>query len=191
MIEITNTMMKNNIPTHDPQTGKINPFYEELTGQPNPLSCQPHLIWWNELPKEKQYTLNYGYFGQPDIGETDFLTEVDIKKIWEKEMVEKTIVEYVKNGNRLHGIHNIDVMRDGGTILLESYMNHRPKFYLHKDNLTLHSGYPVSDDNLITDKPTKVYLMDCVNNLLEIKKDEIKRIETLTNKIKEKWKTQN
>lgn len=26
------------IPTHDPQTGELNPYYEELTGEPNPLS---------------------------------------------------------------------------------------------------------------------------------------------------------
>lgn len=27
---------KNNIPTHDPYTGALNPYYEELTGKPNP-----------------------------------------------------------------------------------------------------------------------------------------------------------
>jgi hypothetical protein len=90
--------MKQVIPTHDPQTGELNPFYQELTGQSNPLSCKPHLIWWNELPKEKQYTLNYHYFGQPDLGETDFLTEDDIKKIWSKEVTDRIIVDYVKNG---------------------------------------------------------------------------------------------
>jgi len=26
------------IPTHDPQTGELNPFYEELTGKKNPLN---------------------------------------------------------------------------------------------------------------------------------------------------------
>jgi len=26
------------IPTHDPQTGELNPYYEELTGKKNPLS---------------------------------------------------------------------------------------------------------------------------------------------------------
>lgn len=26
------------IPTHDPYTGEINPYYEELTGKENPLS---------------------------------------------------------------------------------------------------------------------------------------------------------
>jgi len=29
--------MKKNIPTHDPQTGDLNPYYEDLTGKPNPL----------------------------------------------------------------------------------------------------------------------------------------------------------
>jgi hypothetical protein len=28
---------KKSIPTHDPQTGDLNPHYEELTGKPNPL----------------------------------------------------------------------------------------------------------------------------------------------------------
>ena len=29
--------MKREIPTHDPYTGEINPYYEELTGKNNPL----------------------------------------------------------------------------------------------------------------------------------------------------------
>ena len=28
---------KLDIPTYDPQTGELNPYYEELTGKPNPL----------------------------------------------------------------------------------------------------------------------------------------------------------
>jgi hypothetical protein len=28
----------NKIPTHDPYTGELNPYYEELTGEKNPLS---------------------------------------------------------------------------------------------------------------------------------------------------------
>ena len=28
--------MKKTIPTHDPQTGELNPYYEQLTGKPNP-----------------------------------------------------------------------------------------------------------------------------------------------------------
>ena len=30
----------NKIPTHDPQTGDLNPYYEELTGELNPLSAK-------------------------------------------------------------------------------------------------------------------------------------------------------
>ena len=30
-------MMKRNIPTHDPYTGELNQYYEELTGEKNPL----------------------------------------------------------------------------------------------------------------------------------------------------------
>ena len=31
-------IMKNiDIPTHDPQTGELNPHYEDLTGKPNPI----------------------------------------------------------------------------------------------------------------------------------------------------------
>lgn len=28
------------IPTHDPQSGELNPFYEELTGKKNPLKSE-------------------------------------------------------------------------------------------------------------------------------------------------------
>ena len=30
--------MKHKIPTHDPQTGELNPYYEELTWEKNPLT---------------------------------------------------------------------------------------------------------------------------------------------------------
>tara|TARA_R100000908_G_scaffold23482_1_gene9515 strand:+ start:21418 stop:21681 length:264 start_codon:yes stop_codon:yes gene_type:complete len=36
------------IPTHDPYTGELNPLYEELTGNKNPLS-----------PDTKDNTINY------------------------------------------------------------------------------------------------------------------------------------
>ena len=35
-------MSKYKIPTHDPQTGELNPYYEELTGKRNPL--KPKII---------------------------------------------------------------------------------------------------------------------------------------------------
>ena len=34
----------NKIPTHDPQTGELNPYYEELTGEKNPLSPEDEIV---------------------------------------------------------------------------------------------------------------------------------------------------
>ena len=34
--------MKRKIPTHDPQTGELNPYYEELTGLKNPLVVETY-----------------------------------------------------------------------------------------------------------------------------------------------------
>ena len=40
-------------------------------------------------------------------------------------------------------------------------------YYIHKDNLTLHNAYPVSDDNMIKDESTKAFLMDRINRYVE------------------------
>ena len=32
------------IPTHDPQTGELNPYYEELTGEKNPLLPEEEIV---------------------------------------------------------------------------------------------------------------------------------------------------
>ena len=37
-------MMNIEIPTHDPYTGELNPYYEDLTGLPNPLSLRNNTI---------------------------------------------------------------------------------------------------------------------------------------------------
>jgi hypothetical protein len=35
------SMSKKKIPTYDPQTGELNPYYEELTGKKNPMTIKP------------------------------------------------------------------------------------------------------------------------------------------------------
>jgi hypothetical protein len=44
--------MKKQIPTHDPQTGELNPYYEELTGGKNPMWQEPHKEI-NYMPDQK------------------------------------------------------------------------------------------------------------------------------------------
>jgi hypothetical protein len=81
--------------------------------------------------------------------------EVDI---FEKEGY---IKEYVKEGGVLWSIYNISTIRDGGTIMLirppQSKLN---PIYIHKDYWTLHSGYPTTDENLITDTDEQYYIID-------------------------------
>ena len=45
------TMVKYKIPTHDPNTGELNPYYEELTGKRNPL--KPKIISIKDHTKDK------------------------------------------------------------------------------------------------------------------------------------------
>ena len=56
--------MKNKIPTHDPYTGELNPYYEELTGETNPLARKnevPVTFDLNQLVGKKfRYKSKYG-----------------------------------------------------------------------------------------------------------------------------------
>ena len=52
--KIIKAMKKRKIPEFDPQTGELNPRYEELTGEPNPLSSAVNLkeIETYNIPKQ-------------------------------------------------------------------------------------------------------------------------------------------
>lgn len=68
-------MEKKNIPTHDPYTGELNPYYEELTGESNPLiiregnvlmdSKAPSYDFFKKKAEEfcdKEYAGSWDYF---------------------------------------------------------------------------------------------------------------------------------
>lgn len=92
---------------------------------------------------------------------------------------EEYIKEYVKEGGILWSIDRMSTIRDGGTIMLirPPYSKLNP-IYIHKDHWTAHSGYPTTDENLITDKPEQVYILDrlerykkdCEHNLEQVKR---------------------
>jgi len=57
--------MENKIPTHDPYTGELNPYYEELTGEKNPLMVDKEDInncfdLSTLIGKEFRYESKYG-----------------------------------------------------------------------------------------------------------------------------------
>lgn len=53
-------MAKNKIPTHDPQTGELNPHYEELTGEKNPLEIDS--VYDPEEPVHHWFELSYAQY---------------------------------------------------------------------------------------------------------------------------------
>ena len=78
----------------------------------------------------------------------------------EKFQKELLIKEYVNNGGKLFTISNIDRIRDGGTQVIIPTGNKSEKYYIHKDDWTLHSGYPTTNKNIVVDKPTQTYILD-------------------------------
>lgn len=54
--ESLNWKTKFDIPTHDPQTGELNPYYEELTGRKNPLLD-------NQTDEDEDVEFFHDYFG--------------------------------------------------------------------------------------------------------------------------------
>jgi hypothetical protein len=96
---------------------------------------------------------------------------------------EEVIKEYVKNGGDLFSIGNVETIRDGGTIDVFTLINKRV-CCIHKDNWTLHSDYPTTDENMITDKATQVYIMDRLEKYREDCEFKLKQIKNITESIK-------
>jgi len=98
---------------------------------------------------------------------------------------EEYIKEYVKNGGGLWSFDNISIIRDGGTIILirppQSKLN---PFYLHKDYFTLHDGYPTTDDNLVRDKPTQIYVLDRLQKYKRDCEHSLKEVNRVIEKIR-------
>jgi len=61
-------------------------------------------------------------------------------------MTDIELIDYLNNEGELFKVKSLDIIRDGGTVLIETS---RPTFYIHKKNNTLHTAYPPIQDNLI------------------------------------------
>ncbi len=95
---------------------------------------------------------------------------------------ESLISEYLKD-NPYFTFNGISTIRDGGTIAITTYTDIR--FFIHKDNSTLHNQYPPTDENLITDKPTQVYILDMIENFKKRREHELKQINNVIQKLKQ------
>ena len=89
------------IPTHDPQTGELNPYYEELTGKKNPLT---------EEKKEYLYDIKE-YVKKNPITDDKDLDKMPNQK-WHQ------IVSFIKSGVRIVGYCFIPFNLVYATVLL-------------------------------------------------------------------------
>jgi hypothetical protein len=98
---------------------------------------------------------------------------------------EKCIKEYLKNGGTLWSFDNITTLRDGGTILLiRPPLSKLNPIYIHQDNWTLHDAYPTTNENIITDEPTKAYIFDRLERYKEDCEFHLKRVNNIIKNIK-------
>jgi hypothetical protein len=99
----------------------------------------------------------------------------EIEKIFNKKHIldttkesELIIKEYIRNGGKIFTIKSFSKIRDGGTISVLT--SNDIEYFIHKDNNTIHTSYPPTDDNIISDELLISFIIDSV-------KTYIKRLE--------------
>lgn len=79
--------------------------------------------------------------------------------------MKESIKKYIKSGGDIYRILHMDTLRDGGNAKIDT--NTDKKIYIHKDNATFHSGYPLTDDNLIHNELEIEYIKLQIENYIE------------------------
>lgn len=90
-----------NVPTHDPQTGELNPYYEELTGKKNPL-----------IEEKKEYLYDIKEY----IKKNPITNDKDLDKMPNQKWHQ--IVSFIKSGVRIVGYCFIPFSLVYATVLL-------------------------------------------------------------------------
>jgi hypothetical protein len=92
-----------------------------------------------------------------------------------KKITDEEIKNYLSSGGKLPPtITKIDSYLDGGTKVIScNYIN----YYIHMDNWTIHSEYPTTDENLVTDEFLKRYLIQEMKNYTQRLYENVTRIE--------------
>ncbi len=98
-----------NVPTHDPQTGELNPYFEELTGLKNPLTGEMNTKYHTlEEPIEYHYDYDAEMAAPPSDKDLDKMPN----QKWHQ------IVSFIKSGVRIVGYCFIPFNLVIATILL-------------------------------------------------------------------------
>ena len=100
-----------NVPTHDPQTGELNPYYEELTGKKNPLTGEINTKY-PPLRFEKEYLYDIKEY----VKKNPITDDKDLDKMPNQKWHQ--IVSFIKSGVRIVGYCFIPFNLVVATVLL-------------------------------------------------------------------------
>lgn len=103
-------------------------------------------------------------------------------------MDEVNIRKYLDIGGKLFRVKDIDSYRDGGTGVITTTCG---IFFIHQKNNTVHTGYPPTDDNLITYDVEKEYLIEQVQIFIDRKQEGVIRHMNLLKSINPNKKNGN
>lgn len=160
-------------------------MYTELSNDSNSIKyIKDNLIMYKPLEEGLEVEFEMVTSGYDENNFTPFnsvkliFPEVDV---FEKE---EYIKEYVIKNNILFSIDDITTIRDGGTIMMYNKGMKQKPFYIHKDNWTIHNGYPTTDDNKVTDKPTQIYILDRLQKYKRGCEFDLTQVKNIIEKIK-------
>ena len=91
--------------------------------------------------------------------------------------MDEIIKQYLLEGGKLFNIINIDTIRDGGTKVLICSSDER--FYINKEKFTIHTEYPLSDENIVKNIYTNSYIIDRLNKYLKDINFKLNQVESI------------
>lgn len=92
-------------------------------------------------------------------------------------MEEDKIREYIIKGGKIFNVEYVDTVRDGGTKIIKcsKSFDGEPWFYIHKDNKTIHTEYPTTNKNILTDELLKEYLIERLIVFIKRTEEQLQR----------------
>ena len=89
---------------------------------------------------------------------------------------------------KLFSIQNISKL-DDNTIMLESYLQDRKKYYVNTENFTLHNDIPTNSDNKITLMSEYLWVIKSISQYIIAEENKIVDHKSLLTNILSKYQT--
>ena len=96
-------------------------------------------------------------------------------------------MEYIANNKRLFSIQNVE-LKNPNTVILESYLQDRKKYYVNTDNFTLHKDYPTTKENEVTLLCEHLWILKSLKNFIVAEESKVDTYKELLSNILSKQK---